>query len=160
MGHKVSEVGAWLLPLGGGLHGSLGEQEIVHVLPDRPLLQEIPQSPAYCSTVLIWEGEVLPVMDLAVRLAGPARALAERLETFAVVAFRAQPDVAPRHGALVLSAAPVRIRVGDEQACELPEPRSRWQPLSMACFRHPDHGPVPVLDLPRVFLLPPAAEDQ
>jgi chemotaxis signal transduction protein len=154
----MSEAGAWLLDLGGGLFGAVGEREMVHVLPDRPVLQEIPQSPGYCRKVLVWQGEVLPLMDLAGRLAARPRVSEGRPELIAVTAFQQQPGAAPRHGALVLNAPPVRVRVHDAQACELPEPQRRWQRLSIACFQHPDHGPVPVLDLPRVFLLPPDDE--
>ena len=48
----MSEVNAWLLDLGEGLHGAVGALEMVHVLPDAPALFKIPRSPAYCREVL------------------------------------------------------------------------------------------------------------
>lgn len=150
----MSEANAWLLDLGRGLHAAVGELEMVHVLPDAPTLFEVPQTPDYCRQVLVWQGEVLPLMDVAMRLvARPASESGSR-GLIVVTAFQQYPGAAPRHGALLLSTAPVRIRVNDAQACELPESQPVWRRLAVACFEHSDRGPVPVLDLRALFSLP------
>jgi hypothetical protein len=46
---------------------------------------------------------------------------------------------------------PERVRVTDEQACALPESPPGWHEVAISCFEHPDHGAVPILDLPRLF---------
>ena len=150
----MSTVAAWLLDLGGGLHAAVGEREMLHVLPDSPRLYEIPRSPPYCRKVLIWQGEILPVMDLARRLSVHEATAAQSPPLIVITAFQEQQGVAPRHGALLLGSAPARIRVSDAQACELPQPQSRWRSFAIACFEHADRGAVPVVDLGRIFLLP------
>lgn len=154
----MSEVNAWLLDLGEGLHGAVGALEMVHVLPDAPALFEIPRSPAYCREVLVWQGEIMPLMNLAMRLLG--RPVAESRDLVAVTAFQEYSGAEPRYGALVLSAPPVRIRVNDSRACELPEAQPDWQRLAIACFRRSDLGPVPVLDLGKVFSPPSGGTDE
>ncbi len=49
----MSDVNAWLLHLGNGLHAAVGELEMIHVLPDFPTLFDIPGSPAYARQVLV-----------------------------------------------------------------------------------------------------------
>jgi len=156
----MSEAAAWLLDLGGGLHAAVGEREMLHLLPDPPTLYRIPQSPPYCRQVLVWEGEVLPLMELARRIPVGEGARTEAQGLIAITAFQEHPGAAPRRGALLLSAAPVRIGVNDAQACALPEPRSVWRRLAIACFEHPARGPIPVLDLARLFLLPADRSDE
>jgi len=151
----MNEVNAWLLDLGGGLHGAVGELEMVHVLPDAPAIYEIPQSPDYCRQVLIWQGEVLPLMDLAKRLApgmvGPPDGVRDRA---VIAAFQRHPGEEPHHGGLLLRGMPVRIAVSDTEACELPESLQAWRPYAMSCFDYLGIGPVPVLNLHGVFSLP------
>jgi chemotaxis signal transduction protein len=154
----MSGVNAWLLDLGDGLHAAVGELELVHVLPDPPTLFEIPQSPAYCRKVLVWEGEMLPLMNLAMRLS--VLAVPKSQVLVAITAFQEHPGAALRHGALLLGAPPVQIRVNDSLACELPEAQPDWQRLAIACFRRSDLGPVPVLDLEKVFSLPTGDIDE
>lgn len=150
----MSEVNAWLLDLGAGLHAAVGQLEMVHVLPDTPTLFEIPQSPAYCRQVFVWQGEVLPLMDVARRLAARPPSVNGSRGQIVITAFQEYPGAASRHGALSVSTAPVRIRVNDSQARALPESQPGWRRLAIACFEHPDRGPVPVLDLRRLFSLP------
>jgi len=153
----MSEVNAWLLDLGEGLLAAVGQLEVVHVLPDAPTLFEIPQSPSYCRKVLVWETEMLPLMNLAMRLLG--RTVAESRGLVAVTAFQAYPGAQPCYGALMLDAPPVRIRVSDSQACDLPDAQSGWRRLAIACFEQSGRGPVPVLDLAKVFSLPRGGTD-
>jgi hypothetical protein len=148
----MSEVNAWLLDLGGGLLAAVGELEMVHMLPDDPELFEIPQSPAYCRNVLVWQGEILPLMNLASRVLD--RPVKENRNLVAITAFQEYPGAEVRHGALILHAPPERIRVNDSHACDLSGFQTVWRRLALACFEYTDRGPVPVLDLCNLFLLP------
>ena len=150
----MSEVNAWLLDLGGGLHAAVGGLELNHVLTDAPILFDIPQTPDYCRQVMVWQGEVLPLMDVAMRLTARPSSANASLGLIVVTAFQEYPGATSRHGALLLNTAPVRIRVNDAQACELPESQPGWRRLARACFEHSDLGPVPVLDLRTLFSLP------
>ena len=150
----MSGVNAWLLNLGAGLHAAVGERELIHVLPDTPTLFEVPRAPRYCRKVLVWQGAVVPLMDLSMRLIASPLVMQETLGLVVVTAYQRQPDQAVRYGALLLNAPPVRIRVSDAQACNLPEPASAWRRLAVACFEQGDSGPVPVLDLGFVFSTP------
>jgi chemotaxis signal transduction protein len=150
----MSVVSAWQLDLGSGLWAAVGEREMIHLMSDPPALFEIPHSPSYCRRVFVWQGRILPLMDLPLRLLGQ-HSLSQGL--LAVVAFQKYPEATIRHGALLLDSPPVRIRVEDSQACDLPESPSGWRHLAIACFEQAQQGPVPILDLSRVFLLPPAS---
>ncbi len=91
-------------------------------------------------------------MNLAMRMLGRPVVASRRL--VAVTAFQESPGAEPRYGALLLNAPPVRIRVSDARACDLPDAQSIWRPLAIACFDHPGRGPVPVLDLAGAFSRP------
>ena len=147
----MSEVNAWLLDLGEGLHAAVGELEMVHILPEAPALFEIPQTPDHCRRVLVWRGEVLPLMDIAMRLEARSSAVDGTRGLIAVTAFEEAPGRPARHGALWLNRAPARIRVDDAQACGLPESLPDWRPIAISCFDYAGLGPVPVLDLHTVF---------
>jgi chemotaxis signal transduction protein len=155
----MSAVNAWLLDLGGGLHGAVGDREMIHVLPDPPTLHEIPQSPGYCRQVLVWQGEVLPLMDLAKRLSPePTDApdpVSGRRDLVGVAVFQRERGEAPQYGCLLLRSMPARIAVSDADACELPDSLEAMRPFSVSCFSDTKIGPVPVLDLHRVFSLSP-----
>ncbi len=156
----MAGVNAWVLTLKGRLHAAVGELEMVHIIPYSPKLFVVPASPDYSHHVLIWEDEVLPVMDLRTYLlgAGGGRDVAVTgIENLVgVVAFQAHPGEAPRYGGLLLDDVPARVRVTDDDACALPVAPAAWAPIAVSCFEHEDHGPVPVLDLRRLFSRPVA----
>ena len=150
----MSDATAWLLELNDGLLAAVGELELIHLLPDKPLLFELPQSPVYCRSLCVWRGEILPLMDLAARILELPTRTGEGL--LAVVAFQKYPGAKIHHGALVLNAPPIRIHVNDSQSCDLPDSPVIWQDLAIACFELAERGPVPILDLVRVYSQPPA----
>jgi chemotaxis signal transduction protein len=125
---------------------------MIYLLQDEPSLFEIPQSPCYCRNVFVWQGGILPLMDLPLRLLG-RRTVNQGF--LAIVAFRKYPGAKIEHGALLLSSPPTRIGVNDTQACDLPETPPDWRRLAIACFERAGQGAVPVLDLSKVFSLAP-----
>lgn len=148
---------AWLLNLGHGLFAAIGHYHLVHLLQDAAC-QAVPRSPPYCQHVVVWQDHVLPVMDLALRLQGrgtaPDRLLADNVSLLGITAFQPRPDQAPEYGALLLAEPARRIRVSDEQAAELPSEWAAWRHLCHSCFKHPQHGAVPILNLPAIFSAP------
>ena len=60
----MSSSNAWLLECGDALTVAVGDHEIVEcVQPER--YYSIPGTPDYCSSVLSWQGKLVPVMDMA-----------------------------------------------------------------------------------------------
>ena len=151
----MHECNGWILQLQGDQYVAIGELELVHVIPDSPELFSVPQSPYYCRYVVIWHGQLLPVMDLASCLAGKdfrSQVGISGLKTLvAVIAYQAHRQDEAQYGALLLSKLPERIKVGDAQACTLPEHPEEWATLAISCFAHPNYGPIPILDLPYIF---------
>ncbi len=143
----MAEVTAWIVQLSNGLHAAVGERQMVHLV-EEPIIEHIPYTPAHCQHVLLWEGELLPMMDLAVWLTGQAT---ERVrQSIGVVRWQDHPDTAPQYGALLFTGVPQKVQLMDEQACSLPEQPTGWQAIALSCFRHDDQ-PVVILDLPRIF---------
>jgi chemotaxis signal transduction protein len=152
---------AWLLPITGTITAAVGEFELVHILPDPPALFGVPRAPHYCREVLVWQGRILPLMDLAARFDAPGRkpALDAARVIVGIVAYRPEQGAdALGYGGLALHSVPQRCRVGDDQACSLPPWLAAWTPYVSACFQ--PEGPrsaVPVLRLERLFASPGAA---
>lgn len=158
-GAIASQASAWTLTFEEGIYAAVGEREMVHILPDPPNLFEIPETPAYCRNVLVWQGQILPLIDLSIYVEGrPWNEPRSSPNTLVgIVAYQANAGEAPRYGGLLLLQAPVRVSVTDQQACTLPERLRSWAPLAISCFQDSTHGPIPILDLKRVFLHPPGA---
>lgn len=79
---------AWILTLDGALRAAVGGRELVYLI-EAPTLLDVPLSPPYCRQVLVWNENLLPVMDLAayLRPGKPAR----RTQTLAgVFAYQAK----------------------------------------------------------------------
>lgn len=138
---------AWLLQLDDRFQAAVGEREMIHLI-ELPLLLEVPKAPRHCRQVLVWNEEILPAMDLAAWLAGRPVQRVHRLA--GVFAYQEHPQAAPSYGALLLAALPARLRVSDEQACDLPEQPAGWRQLAVSCFKEGER-PVPILDLPFIF---------
>ena len=138
----------WLLDIGDGVRAAIGAQEMIHLV-ELPELWEIPGAPAYCREILVWQSEILPVMNLGCRLT--ASPLTRNPRSFAaIVAYHRTRGQSPGFGALLLQDIPSRVLVDDEQGCPLPEQPGQWNALAKSCFAD-DEGRIPILDLTRIF---------
>lgn len=143
----MREATAWIIELGHGLRAALASSELVHLVPG-PTLFDIPQTPDYCRNLIVWEGAMVPVLDLAFRLVEKP---VERSELFVgLIGFQEHPGDGPRRGALRMTGIPTRVTVNDGQACDLPSHPSGWRHVACSCFVHENEA-IPVLDLPFLF---------
>ena len=138
---------AWILDFAGGFQAAVGELELVYLI-QFPALIDIPQTPFYCRHALIWEEDILPVMDLGALLAG--HIIHNKLPLAGIFAYQQQAETRLHYGAIPLSAIPKRRQVRDEQACELPRQPSVWQAVAISCFSDGDRI-IPILNLPYIF---------
>lgn len=136
---------AWLLDFGHTLRAAVGTRVMVQIV-DRPRLHPVPCTPPHCRSIYSWQGRPLPVLDMAVLLGYEAQA--PRL--LAIAAYQEHAGDAVKFGALLLSAPPVAIIVGNDQACSLPDYPDTWEHFSLSCFGHQGEA-IPVLHLGRVF---------
>ena len=152
----LPSVSAWILAYSGRGRAAIGEFELVHILDRAPTRFPVPRAPRHCHEVMLWEQQVLPYVDLAM-LDRPARMphgsdKANAGSTIvAIVGYQTDQRQPPRYGALKLCAIPKRASVSNDSACRLPEDIGAVAGFACSCFRHPEFGAVPVLDLPRIF---------
>ncbi|MBI4006227.1 MAG: hypothetical protein HY356_06125 [Gammaproteobacteria bacterium] len=151
----MSVSNAWLLTFSDKLHAAVGNLEMIHLLPHIPELIEVPQTPAWCRYLVAWQNLRLPLMDIRLFLAlnhHDNDNFSHQNKVMAgIVAYHPQNGNVQKYGVLLMSELPVRIVVDDQQWCDLPESPGGWTTLAISCFNHPEHGPVPILDLPRIF---------
>jgi chemotaxis signal transduction protein len=142
----VSE--AWLLDCGNSLAIAVGDHEMAEYVQDRNFYS-VPGSPGYCSSVLVWRNNIVPVMDLSALIFGAAGAQSNAL--VCMLNYQQEPSTPLQHLALRVVRTPQKIRVDDEHACELPEglQSSVLGQVSLACFSY-DGLPVLVLDIARL----------
>jgi chemotaxis signal transduction protein len=136
---------AWLLDFGHTLRAAVGTRVLLHII-DNPKLHIVPCTPAYCRSVVSWQGQLLPVMDMASILDGnPQIPL-----LLAIAGYQDQTENITRFGAFLLSAPPTAIAVADTQSCPLPEQPISWNKFALSCFNYHDEA-IPILNLARIF---------
>lgn len=143
---KVSR--AWLLDFGRGLKASVGAHEMSQVLLSATLF-ELPCTPPYCKEVLIFQGRILPVLNLALLLEGQTYFHAP-VDIVGIAAYQEDPTQPISYAGLHLAALPANIFVGDDQVCELPIHQHYWEPLILSCFYH-EGLTIPILNLTDLF---------
>ncbi len=141
------EVTAWILPLDGWYRAAVGERELIHLI-EKPVLLDVPCTPFYCHQVALWQGRILPVMDIAAWLTGQP---IQRIRPWICVCVYQPTTTADlEYGALVLAEIPTREKVRDLQMCPLPDDPPGWAEIAVSCFAD-SIGAVPILDLPLIF---------
>ena len=142
----VSE--AWLLDCGNSLAIAVGDHEMAEYMQGQNFYS-VPGSPGYCSSVLVWQNNIVPVMDLSALQYGPGGEQGNSL--VCLLHYQETPNAPLQHLALRVARTPQKIRVDDEHACELPEglQSSILGQVSLACFNY-DGLAVLVLDIARL----------
>ena len=143
---------AWLLSFNNELNAAVGGRELQHIIHS-PITFTVPLCPFYCDEVLIWNDQLLPVIDLASWLTEGRKACRNAL--IGIVAYQPHDRQTLHYAGLQLDRAPRRLKVYDNQACALPEDVPIWHKIAVSCFKCQDDTPVPILDLPSVFSASP-----
>lgn len=156
---QAPRAGAWIISIPGGDRVAVGDREMVHLIAQPVGLHPVPRAAPHCRCAMMWEDQVLPVVDLAVvagrsRYGAGDRAVAGVERLLGIVAFSAHGGADVGKVALMLESVPERFEVADDMACRHPDELGRWARWSISGFRHPRHGAVPILDLPRLFASP------
>ena len=138
---------AWLLECSDTISIAVGDHEMVEFV-STPIRFAVPASPQYCSSVLLWQENLVPVMDIAALLGHSSD---EVQSPMCLLTYQEQPGTALQQLVVPTTWPPEKIRVDDEQACELPEviSNSVLMPVSLSCFTHADQ-PVIILDIARL----------
>jgi hypothetical protein len=119
-------------------------------LVHRPQLVPVPGAPYFAPGLVAWNGEHIPLIDLASLLRAHPGENEPMADHVLVVGFQRGPGLAVEHGAI---CAPHLVRVaevGDSQQCELPNDSDLWPLLAISCFEYQGCA-VPVLDTGLLF---------
>ena len=145
---------AWIISITPTLTVSVGEFELVHILPDKPILHKIPKSPRYCEHIIVWENKIIPIMDLSVRLGfTESTDLTSKNTIVGVFAYRAEDTGKPGFGAFFMNATPRRCEVSDTQGCDLPNTFKHWKRYVSSSYKIEENGEETVIiRLNRLFL--------
>lgn len=140
-------VAAWLLEVVPGIMVAVGQFEVIHIV-DRPEYFAIPHAPKYCSSVVMWNDKIVPVLDLPSWLTGHEQPGGP--DIVAIVAYQSVHDEY-LYGGIGVSSIPALCRVTNEQFCELPDNTEKWHRISLSCFKSEKGQVVPVLNLASIF---------
>ena len=140
-------VSAWMMQIDRMLNLAVGQFEIVHII-DRPELYLIPQAPEYCKHVIIWNENIIPVMNVSSWLSNEVQA--KDAGIIAILVYKnTQQEL--QYGGIKLGNAPVLEKVTNSQQCELPEDSEKLRDISLSCFKSSGGEAVPVLDVEKLF---------
>ncbi|MEK7991899.1 MAG: hypothetical protein VSS52_012890 [Thiotrichaceae bacterium] len=137
---------AWLLDFGQGLRAAVGAHEMSHILMEADIFN-IPRCPIYCNEVIVWENEILPILDVGALLTGRQ---IERDNDLLGVAVYQLTDIHITYVAMHLVDLPQSIYVMDDSGCPLPDYQEVWKPFAISCFKH-EETTIPVIDLAFLF---------
>ena len=149
---------AWLLTMNGGHRVAVGEGEVVHIILDEVECVVIPGKSERIRECIVWQNRQLPLFDVAGALRvdnsdgdSMATAATSSGAIIVIAAYQLSNASQVEFGAIPVHALPERIEVADDSGCELPPESAGWLGLAHSCFKHQQHGAVPILNLGRVF---------
>lgn len=152
---QISEMSdkTWLLPTGKHTV-AIGEYELAYVIAGWQRYTQVPRSPRWCHHVFLWQGHLLPLFDLENYL-DPAHGNTQGADSVssdmvAIVLYENQ-RTETCYGGIRLSAAPAARVVSDDEICDYPPDYPDWEKIALSCFKTTDAGPVPILDIQKLF---------
>ncbi len=140
---------AWLLNFGGGLQAAVGHHEMWQVLIS-PTLFDVPGTPRYCNDVLIFQEQILPVLNVPNMLLEGQKIIIVTSRVVGIAVFQEDPNLPVHYGGMYLASMPLNIYVSDEQVCDLPDHQKYWEPLTLSCFSR-NGVAIPIIDLAYLF---------
>ena len=141
--------------IGAGWSVAVGAHRMVEYLLSPPI-HRLPRMPVHCLGVLIWQEQMIPVLDLASVLSEPDPARGNNVRRAVILAYQESPGQPLRYGALVVRAAPIEVWASDDMPCPLPEELPVLKHFARSCFLHQEEA-IPILDTTRLFATPLAS---
>ena len=129
------------------LHVSVSQMELVHII-NTPCVINVPQAPKFCQDVIIWNDNILPVVDLSALSNHSASKSTGNV--IAVIIYR-DVNAEIQYGGVVLTDSPELEQVDNSQLCQLPEHARDLRTFSLSCFKSKAGNEVPILDMGRIF---------
>lgn len=141
----VSE--AWLLQPENSPLIAISDHQIVEYI-QAPVVFAVPGAPKYCNSVVLWQSNPVPVMDIGGVLGFPE---SDGSSLMNLIAFQEQPGQPLQYVAIKVKIAPQKIQVDDALTCELPEEirESVLSKICLSCFSN-ENRPVVILDIARL----------
>lgn len=143
----MSKASAWVMKVDETFYASVSQMELVHII-NSPYTINIPKSPEYCQNLIIWNDNILPVVDLSRLLINVDSSTIH--DVVAVITYKDSNNNI-QYGGISLSCSPDLEHVENNQICELPENIKNLQTISLSCFLSKDGYEVPILDLNKLF---------
>ena len=143
----MSKAAAWVMKVNDSSYAAISQMELAHIIND-PVFVRVPSSPGHCQNIIMWNDNVLPVVDLG--QLGDAAGSRPRHNVVAVIIFRdTNNDL--HHGGIALSSSPALEYVNNSQSCTIPNQARPLKDLTLACFTSEQGHQVPILDMTRLF---------
>lgn len=143
----MGKAAAWIMNVDETLFASVSQMELVHII-NNPCYTHIPGAPDYCRKVIIWNDNILPVVDMSHIL--NTDHVTTGSEVVAVIIYRNFKNEI-HYGGIVLSGSPNLEFVDNEQICKFPDHSNNLQDISLSCFTSKDGHIVPILDITKIF---------
>ena len=143
----MRKAAAWVMKVDQSLYVSVSQMELVHII-NTPRSINVPQAPNFCQDVIIWNDNILPVVDLSVL--GNQSGNKSTGAVIAVIIYRSMNDEI-HYGGIVLTDSPELEQVDNSQMCQLPEHAKDLHTFSISCFRSKAGNEVPILDMSKIF---------
>jgi len=138
---------AWLLDFGGGVQAACGHHEMWQVLIS-PTLFEVPCTTFYCDNVLIFQDDILPVLDVISLF--EQKVIQTSSQIVGIAIYQQNPSAPIHYAGLRLANMPLSVYVSDEQMCDLPADQPFQEPLAISCFSY-ENKEIPIIDFAYLF---------
>lgn len=137
---------AWLVEC-GHTRVFISAINMLHVIDDATLRQRVPMTPAHCNSVLVWQQQLMPVVNLAELLNQPTQSSYH----YSCILGWQNRDIGTEYGALAASAFPLRVMIHDSHRVTAPvEQIEAWRDYAL-CFVEYNSKTVPIIDPARLF---------
>ncbi len=140
-------VDAWLLAIDYDNKVAVGEFELVYIVNQAEYIH-VPQAPEYCSQIIIWNGKVVPVVDLSSWFT--SREQLDDCKAIAILAYEgAKGEV--QYGGLKLIDIPMLESVTNDQFCHLSQQKMKMEKISHSSYMSKNGEVVAILNIPSIF---------
>lgn len=143
----MSKSAAWVMKLDQSIYAAVSKTELIHIV-DKPTYIKIPKTPDHCKHVIIWNKNILPIMNISLWIKNESTHYDSNV--VAIIAY-GDSDGDAQYGGIKLFDAPTLEYVNNQQMSELPSDFNKWNAISLSCFINKDNVKVPILDISKLF---------
>ncbi|MCW9015183.1 MAG: chemotaxis protein CheW [Gammaproteobacteria bacterium] len=143
----MNKAQAWLLQIDRKTRVAVGHLELIHIV-NYPEYYDVPRSPEHCKRVILWNKNIIPVIDMSMLIDGISTYYHKN--KIAIAMYENSQTGQYEYGGIQLMDTPILKVIDNNQGVSRSQLSDKWRDYSLSAFKVNEEM-IPIVSIRKIF---------